>query len=80
MAGLDVVADLAAGRRASSLFSVCSARMVSARSSERPELIIVANCRDMIARSLSFTLFAEAGDLDLLLHAAVLASAMLTGA
>ena len=57
--------------RRSSLFSVCSARIVSARSSERPELIIVANCRDKTARSLSLTLLAEAGDLDLLVHAGV---------
>ena len=32
--------------RASSLFSVCSVRMFSARSSESPLLIMVANCRD----------------------------------
>ena len=47
--------------RASSLFSVCSARMVSARSSESPELIIVANWRDMIARSLSLTFAPKPG-------------------
>ncbi len=40
---------------ASCVFSVCSARMVSARSKERPELIMVANCRFITARSLSLT-------------------------
>ena len=42
---------------ARSLFSVCSERIASARSSERPLLIIVANCRLMTARSLNFTRF-----------------------
>ena len=46
---------------ASSLFSVWSARMFSERSSESPLLIIVANCRDMIARSLSLTLGPKPG-------------------
>ncbi len=41
---------------ASALLSVCSDRIVSERSSDRPLLIIVANCRDMTARSLSLTL------------------------
>src|SRR3954447_4888441 len=41
--------------RASSLFSVCSVRIVSARSSDRPELIIVANWRLKTARSFSLT-------------------------
>jgi hypothetical protein len=48
---------------ASALFSVCSDRMVRARSSDRPELIIVANCRDMTARSFSLTLGLEPGSL-----------------
>ena len=43
--------------------------MLSARSSDRPELIIVANWRDMIARSLSFTLSPKPGILISLLHA-----------
>jgi hypothetical protein len=43
-------------RRASSLFSVCSVRIVSARSSDSPESIIVANCREKTARSFSPTL------------------------
>jgi hypothetical protein len=34
---------------------VCSPRMVRARSSDRPELIIVANWRENTARSLSLT-------------------------
>ena len=38
--------------RASSLFSVCSTRMLSARSSDRPLLIMVANWREKTARSL----------------------------
>jgi hypothetical protein len=37
------------------LLPVCSPRMVSARSSDRPELIIVANWREKTARSLSLT-------------------------
>ncbi|GMA85138.1 hypothetical protein GCM10025868_03880 [Angustibacter aerolatus] len=45
----------------SGLFSVWSARIVSARSSDRPELIIVANWRAMTARSLSFTGFPRVG-------------------
>src|SRR5215213_4471613 len=63
----------------SSLFSVCSARMVRARSSERPELIIVANCRDMTARSLSFTLAPSVGRL-ISRFIPALAWVMLTGA
>ena len=47
--------------RASSLFSVCSDRIVSARNSERLELIMTANCRDMIARSLILTLVLKPG-------------------
>ncbi len=40
---------------ARALFSVWSARIDRARSKDRPELIIVANCRDITARSLSLT-------------------------
>ena len=40
---------------ARALFSVCSARMFSDRSRDRPELIIVANWRLKTARSFSFT-------------------------
>jgi hypothetical protein len=40
----------------SSLFSVCSARIDIARRIGRPELIIVANCRENTERSLSLTL------------------------
>ena len=54
---------------ASVLFWVWSARMVSARSSDSPELIIVANCRDMTARSLSLTPLPH-GQRDLRVHAA----------
>ena len=43
--------------RASSAFSVCSVRMDRARSSDNPLLIIVANCREKTARSLSLTFF-----------------------
>ncbi len=39
------------------LFSVCSSRMLSERSKDSPELIIVANCREKTASSLSFTFF-----------------------
>ena len=39
----------------SSLFSVWSARIERARRIGRPELIIVANCRENTARSLSLT-------------------------
>ncbi len=46
---------------ASGLHSVCSSRIVSERSSDSPELTIVANCRDMIARSLSPTLLPKPG-------------------
>ncbi len=46
---------------ASGLHSVCSSRIVSERSSDRPELTIVANCLDMIARSLSPTLLPNPG-------------------
>ena len=35
------------------LFGVCSAKMLRARSNERPALIIVANCRENIATSRS---------------------------
>ena len=47
--------------RASSLLSVCSERIVSVRSNERPELTIVANWRAMTDRSLSFTLLPNPG-------------------
>ena len=43
------------------LFSVCSDRIDSARNSDRPELIIVANCRDAIARSFNLTLLPVPG-------------------
>ncbi len=37
------------------MFSDCSARMLSARISVSPELIIVANCREKIDRSFNPT-------------------------
>ena len=46
------------------LFSVCSARMLSARSSESPELIMVANWRLKTATSFIFALRSEARDLE----------------
>ena len=46
---------------ASGLHSVCSSRIVSDRSSDSPALIIVANCRDMIERSLSPILLPNPG-------------------
>ena len=46
---------------ASGLHSVCSSRIVSDRNSDSPALIIVANCRDMIARSFSPILLPNPG-------------------
>ena len=49
-------------------FAVCSERMFNARSSERPLLIMVANWRDMTARSLSLTFLPKPGMVSSRLH------------
>lgn len=38
-------------------FSVCSSKMLKERKSDRPELIMVENCREKMANSFSFTRF-----------------------
>ncbi len=54
--------------------------MVSERSIDRPELIIVANCRDMTARSLSFTFFLPKPGMLMSVFIPALDLVMLTGA
>ena len=65
--------------RASSLLSVCSERIRSARSSGRPLFTIVANWRAMMARSFSFTFLPMPGML-ISRFIPALTSLMLTGA